>query len=210
MIDFNVIQNGRGGGKTYDIMTEIGNLVVAGRRPEILIVFPAINYLHFWSGEWRRRFGGMPMPEYVAINNTLKIRGREFSKIYVEDINTYEDGIYDQRLEMSVFPYIYGVHGDCEVVFTSSQIPTNQRSHSVVKTSQDVMAEKMRLIREERMLVDQLEIAAIYAKIIIGTDDRAFIDSVLSGEISAAQAVEVAHGIQQRTSGPPCRTCQGG
>ena len=125
MIDRNVIFGGRQVGKTYTIMQEINEWIVKGRRAEILVVFPTAEYVHWWSRMWQYHFHNTPMPEYITINNRLKVRGRFFSKVYVEDVDMYEHGIYDERLreiEVSLRTPL----NDEEFVFTSSPIVLNQ------------------------------------------------------------------------------------
>ena len=138
MIEFNVIQSPRQGGKTYTIMTEIHDWIVAGRLAEILIVFPAQNWVYWWTREWQSRFPYVPMPKYVTVNNTMSVRGARYSKIYVEDITSIEDGIYHPKL-LDIWPCLLSPLDDEEVIFTCSPLELNQRSHSAKYTKWDVI-----------------------------------------------------------------------
>lgn len=133
-----MIFSGRQAGKTYTIMNEIHDLIVAGRRAEVLIVFPNMTYLHWWTRMWESMFPHIPMPKYVSIGNTMSVRGLRVAKIYVEDIDGYENGIYDERFN-NIWPALFSALNDEEVVFTCSPFPLNQRSHSQYVTVADVM-----------------------------------------------------------------------
>ena len=139
MTEFNVIFNGRQMGKTYTIMTEIHDLIVAGRATEVLIVFPAVNWVHWWVREWQSRFPFVPMVDYTTINNNLNVRGKRYSKIYVEDVGNIDDGVHNNRLE-DIFMTLLSPFNDEEVVFTCSPIELNQRSHNGRVTKADVFA----------------------------------------------------------------------
>lgn len=138
MIQFNVITNGRAGGKTWTIMHEMHDLILAGRRADVLVVFPNMSYLSWWRGMWEDLFPQIPMPRYISINNRERVRGLQVAKIYVEDIDTYENGIWDQRF-YDIWPALRSAHNDEEVVFTSSWLDLNLRSHSRITKKSDVL-----------------------------------------------------------------------
>lgn len=91
-----IIQRGRGGGKTYDIMTEAHAFLIA--RESVLIVLPNIRAVEYWFAEWNKRFPYATRPEYITIDNRLRIRGRNYHHVYVENVSDYEYGIWDERL----------------------------------------------------------------------------------------------------------------
>lgn len=134
----NVVLNGWGKGKTYEIMSEIHDLIIAGRGSEILVVFPTLDYLHWWTRAWQDRFPQIPMVDYVSVTNTLKLRGRFYTKIYVEDIDLYDEGIYDERL-IGITVSLRSHSNDEELVLTCSPTVLSLRSHSRITTSKDVM-----------------------------------------------------------------------
>jgi len=142
----NVIQSNRGEGKTYQIMTEINELVVQQRRQDVMVVFPDVRYAYWWISAWRNRFGSTPPPDYITVQNRLKLRGRRLAKVYVEDVDTLESGIYDD-LFAEIEPSMWSAHGDVEVVVTSSPIALNNRTHSRITTSADIKSEFLLRLR---------------------------------------------------------------
>lgn len=139
MIEHNVILNGRGSGKTWTIMNEMHELILAGRRAELLVVFPDVHYLSWWRNMWDGLFPQVPMPRYISINNRVRVRGLQVAKIYVEDIDGYEQGIWDERFR-DIWPCLFSPFNDEEVVFTSSWLPLNQRTHSRIASRESVIA----------------------------------------------------------------------
>lgn len=146
MIPAFVVQNNRQLGKTERIMHEIHEFMLAGRRRDVLVVLPAMSHLYFWKASWDSLFPQMPMPDYVTMTSRERVRGRQFAKIYVEDIDTYQEGIYDPAL-WDLWPALRSPHGGEEVVFTSSTISLNQKSHNVVHTPASL---KQRYLRGRR------------------------------------------------------------
>ncbi len=117
MIERNVIFHGRGGGKTYTIMTEIHDLIVGqNRRSDVLVIFPNMSYLHWWGREWTNRFPHIPMPRYTSINAMERVRGLRLAKVFVEDIEAIPDGIYSEKLE-ALYPTFVEAD-DPEITFT--------------------------------------------------------------------------------------------
>lgn len=167
MIEFNVIQSGRREGKTHTIMTEIHEWIVAGRLAEILIVFPAQNWVYWWTREWQSRFPYVPMPKYVTLTNTMSVRGARFSKIYVEDVDGIESGIYNPKL-LDIYPCLLSPLGDEEVIFTCSPLELNQRSHNAEtskKMAMDKAAARIREKRRKKELEDEIMVAHMQAYI---------------------------------------------
>lgn len=138
MTEYNIILSARQSGKTYRLMTEIHEMIVAGRYGEVLVVFPAHNWAHWWVRAWQDRFPWVPIPEHISINNTLNVRGRRLAKVYVEDVDQIQDGIYNERFN-DIWPALVSPFGDEEVVFTSSLLDINQRSHSTNIKPVDVL-----------------------------------------------------------------------
>lgn len=157
MIEYNVILRGRGGGKTWTIMHEMHDLILAGRATDILVVFPDTNYLIWWRRMWSELFPQVPMPRYISIQRCERVRGLQVVKIYVEDIDGYEDGIYDQRFEY-IWPCLRSPLGDEEVIFTSGWLVLNQRSHSktIHRTAKQVAQEWLREKRRRKQLEDEI------------------------------------------------------
>lgn len=115
MID--VIQSGRGSGKTYTIMQEIKEAIVAGTAPsEIAVVLPDASYIHWWTRMWQHLMGtSVRPPEIMAYTNAgIRLRGARLKRLYIEDIDGYAEGVYDSRIN-DILPA-----ADEEVVFTSS------------------------------------------------------------------------------------------
>ena len=193
----NIIQAGRGAGKTYTMMTEINELITQQRRQEILVVFPDHHYVYWWVGEWRRRFGSTPPPEYITVANRLKLRGRRVAKVYVEDVDQIPDGIYNDVFK-EIAPAMWSALDDAEIICTSSWIGMNSKTHSKITTTANITAERIRRVMTERELQERFGFAAMMAKMIVNTDDRDLIDSVLEGAISPGEAVELAYGQKEQ------------
>lgn len=114
MID--VIQNERGSGKTYTIMQEIKEAIVAGTAPsEIAVVLLGSHRIHDWTRQWQYLMGTTVRPPEIMTHTTagIRLRGAHLKRLYVEDIDGYRDGIYDPRI-MDI------IHCTKDVVFTSS------------------------------------------------------------------------------------------
>lgn len=114
-----VIYNDRQGGKTYTIMTEIHDLILAGERPWIMVVFPTMNYVHWWGRMWMARFPSIPLPNYTSVQGMDRVRGRKLRHVFVEDIDGVVDGIYDPKLNHLRAALVPGG----TITFTCSQIP---------------------------------------------------------------------------------------
>lgn len=115
MID--VIQNGRGAGKTYTIMQEIKEAIVAGTAPsEIAVVLPGSYHIHNWTRQWQYLMGtAMRPPEIMSYTTAgIRLRGARLKRLYIEDIDGYAEGVYDSRIN-DILPA-----ADEEIVFTSS------------------------------------------------------------------------------------------
>lgn len=146
MIERTFIQNGRGTGKTYTLMSLVREQISETGHDSVVVVLPDHSYKRWWFREWRARFGTVvPLPFSVVSDNLLPLRGRfGLVKAYVEDIDTYEDGIYDERLHNLILSLVEGG----EILFTSGRNTLNQRTHSRIITKQELMAERLR--RRER------------------------------------------------------------
>lgn len=92
-----VLPGGRGSGKTHAVMSEIHDLILAGERPKILVVFPDAHYVYWWGREWERRFP-FEMPRYTTIQRMDVVRGLRLRHVYVEDIDNVPDGIYNPKV----------------------------------------------------------------------------------------------------------------
>lgn len=128
MIDRQIIYGGRGSGKTYKMMTEIYELAKSGERSDILVIFPSMNYLHFWQREWERRFPYVPMVAYTSLQAMDRVRNRTFKYVYVEDIDEQSGGIYDDKL---VWLYPSMQHGGT-ITFTCGNNKFSDVSHQRV------------------------------------------------------------------------------
>lgn len=168
MTEYNVIFAGRGVGKTTKIMEEIHNLILAGRHSEIVVVFPTLDRAYFWVRAWHSRYGAVAPPMHVSASNLLKLRGKIISKVYVEDVDSYEHGIYDEKLQ-EVRIGLRSVLGDDEVVFTCSPLELNQRSHSrtIQPSPQEVAAKWLRERRRKKLEEDDMMLAQIAARIYV-------------------------------------------
>lgn len=103
-------------GKTTLIMDEIHELAVQNRTQEVLVVVHDARHGQWWENVWRDKYPALRPPRIMSIQNTLPIRGRRFEKIYVEDVDVQEDGIYSVKLR-DVLPALVFAR-DPELIFT--------------------------------------------------------------------------------------------
>jgi len=194
MIDIEVIHLPRGAGKTTQLMDLMHAFIVDGNRnsTDVLVILPSIGYLSFWTRMWRDRYS-IPLPRYCTISDTTRIRGAQVQFIGIEDIDTYEDGIRDERI-FNVWPVYRPVGDNGIVAVTSSPIELNDKPYSVTppaKTKQEILLEGIRKARQLRALKTEWEVSAIMAKIIVDSDDKDLIDGVLSGAIAPVEAIRL-------------------
>lgn len=209
MIEASVYLGGRGGGKTYAMLTEINELIVQGRRSEIVVVLKDPPALHWFTRVWYERFPTIEMPEYILITNRLKLRGKRLGKVFVENVELYEDGIYDERIVELFIGMTGALHDDPEIVFTSGWLELNQRSHSKQLTAREIAAEKVRKVIAQKRLTTEFGFAKQIATLLVESPDRSILDSFMEGKITAGEAVEAAYAIEEQTKGPRCRSCEG-
>lgn len=131
MVTEYIMTGGRGSGKTYASMTEIHELIIAGERPTILVVFPERSDVQWWFEEWNYRFPHIPMPNYTGIDNMLGIRGRRWRHVYIEHAD--EIGWQNEKLweNTSLYPdavvtYIYNCRHDGGEAHTWSLYPPDE------------------------------------------------------------------------------------
>lgn len=136
-----VLPGPRQGGKTYQFMTEIHELIQQGRRSEILVVFPEMGYLHFWTREWEQRFPHVPTTDYTVMESMDRIRGKYYGEIFVEDIETYQEGIYEDKIQ-----YLYAALTEGgSITFSYSPTGLSQRSHSKKTSVADLIRRRTRI-----------------------------------------------------------------
>jgi hypothetical protein len=116
-----ILFNERRGGKTWAIMDEIHELAVQNRTAEVLVLVPSAQQREWWIREWRSRFQALTCPRVESIQSPVGVRGRRFEKIYIEDIDMSDDGIYDRKL-WDVWPCLAWAR-EPEVTFTCSPLP---------------------------------------------------------------------------------------
>lgn len=107
-------------------MQEIKEAIVAGTAPsEIAVVLPDSSHIHWWTRMWQDLMGTSVRPPEIMVytNAGFRLRSARLKKLYIEDINEYEEGIYDPRI-IEILPVAE------EVVFTSSWILLNLESHT--------------------------------------------------------------------------------
>lgn len=142
-----VMQSNRRCGKTYTIMTEIHDLIIQGRRSEILVVCPSLNYVYWWVREWQRRFPHLPMVDYTSMQAMDRVRGKWYSRIFVEDINLSpsEEGMYDEKLNLLRFT---ARAEDAEIVYTCCPSSLSLRSHSKRASVTELIKARFSILRD--------------------------------------------------------------
>lgn len=146
-----VIQAGRGAGKTYNMMTAVHEYVQAHSWEGVVIVVPDHRMVHWWVRSWQERFPFLSVPNVLSVRSLDRVRGTRLRRVYIEDVDRFEDGIYDQSLEMVWF----ALRGDdSEVYVTSSLNRLNDAAH----TPYEIVVERRQAEYEEwRRLDDALE-----------------------------------------------------
>ena len=114
--DIQIVQAGRGAGKTYSLMNEINDALKTTNWSEVMVVFPEAQYAHWWIREWQIRFPAARVPNYVTANSTYRARGHSLRRVYIEDVDQFPDGIYDDSLQ-TVF---FGIRFDNATVLANS------------------------------------------------------------------------------------------
>jgi hypothetical protein len=192
MEDVQIIQGERQSGRTTTLMRHIHEFILAtGARPsDVIVVVPAHNWIHWWTRMWQDTYPGVPVPMLISIRDGIRARGRQIGMLAIEDVDTLEDGLYDERLEMFVFA-LRGANP--QIMATSARLPVNWKNYTTITTMDNKMRDKLRAIRQRRQMSERLGIAAMLAKMIVDTDDKDLIDAVLSGQVTPAEAVELAY-----------------
>lgn len=103
MFEIYVIQGPRESGKTSTVLCMLYEHVVC--RESCLVVLRDHRELQFFADEWSRLFPHVPRPDYVIISNTLKVRGRHYEHVYIENVDLYEDVWHDDRIQ-TIMPCI--------------------------------------------------------------------------------------------------------
>lgn len=154
-----VVFRPRGMGKTTLIMDEIHELAVQNRTQEVLVVVHDARHGQWWENVWRDKYPALRPPRIMSIQNTLPIRGRRFEKIYVEDVDVQEDGIYSVKLR-DVLPALVFAR-DPELIFTCS--PLDIKFEAPHERDKREAEEKVQARTARRRFMDQLIIGYIAA-----------------------------------------------
>lgn len=172
MIDKQIIFGGRQSGKTYTIMNEIHDLIRVGERDNILVVFPMMSYLHWWTRAWQHLFPHVPMVRYTSMQAMERVRGLRVKHVFIEDIDHDADGIYSPRLDW-LYP---AISGDGTITFTCSTTVLGDRSHSKSKTPAEIRKETLlkmqRAARLRKNVEEAMMIATMTAYIEKAADER--------------------------------------
>lgn len=104
-MEYSIIQGPRGSGKTTAMLADIHAHIVSGSRQSILVVLADHQRLSFFAEEWMHQYPRMPRPDYVLLGNTLRVRGRRYEHVYVEDVDQYDDLFSDERF-LNVLPCV--------------------------------------------------------------------------------------------------------
>lgn len=138
---------GRGAGKTYRQMTWVHDAMVAGER--VLGVFPNLAQYEWWLSEWRRRFPQMRPPDYVTAQSVNRARGRRVTKIFVDNVEEFPDGIYDRAFE-TIWPCLDPtVQEAWEIYITANCLDLNWKSHNATVTKSDVLKRVAARLRQK-------------------------------------------------------------
>jgi hypothetical protein len=157
-----VIFNGRGGGKTYTIMTMIHELILAGERPWIMVVFPTMGHVHWWGRMWMERFPSIPMPNYTSAQAMDRVRGRRLRHVFIEDVETIQDGYRNEKFDF-LWAAIAG-DPDATITYTCSGLPEQSWRQAPPDWTEE--AAKLReKARREQAFKDAIMIAHMQAYI---------------------------------------------
>lgn len=145
-----IVMSGRRMGKTQALIDDIYRRIVNGERANILVVFPDLSQVEFFANEWNLQYPHIPRPSYVTIRNTLKIRGRRYKYIYVENVDMIEEGWHDERL------HAVRVALDVDGEITLSYTPTtlSLKSHERSIKPEDYMKTRLRKFRRPKPKLD--------------------------------------------------------
>jgi hypothetical protein len=115
------------------LMREIHDFILAtgARSSDVLVVVPAHNWIHWWTRMWQSTYPGVPVPTLVSVRDGIRVRGRQAGMLAIEDVDTLEEGLGDDRLETFVLA-LRGV--DPPILATSARIPMNWKNYTTVTT----------------------------------------------------------------------------
>lgn len=152
----------RQAGKTYATMTEIHDLILAGERPGIMVVFPTMSYVHWWGRAWMERYPSIPMPNYTSAQAMDRVRGRRLRHVFVEDVDTIQDGYRNEK-----FDYLYAAVAndpDATITYTCSPLPEESWRQAPMDWTHEA-AVLREMARREQALKDAIMIAHMQAYI---------------------------------------------
>lgn len=158
MIQREIIFGGRQSGKTHTIMNEIHDLIRAGERDNILVIFPTMSYLHWWTRAWQRLFPHVPMIRYTSMQAMNRVIGLRVKHVFVEDIEHTTWGIDSPELNW-LYP---ALSEDATITFTCSPTVLGDRSHSQSKTPAEIRRETLRKIRKQRQIDKAIDDAIMF------------------------------------------------
>ena len=169
-----IIQAGRGAGKTYNMMTAVQEYVNAHSWEGVLVVVPDHRMVHWWVREWQQRFPFLTVPKVLSVRSLDRVRGYRLHRVFIDNVDWLEDGIYDQDLDMVWFA-LRGDAYEAEVYVTSSLNRLNDSAHTpyevLVERRQAEYEEQLRLEAEHEREMEELETLVMVLKMMNAISD---------------------------------------
>lgn len=130
-MDAYVINSSRGLGRTPGIIEEIQ--AALGARESVLVVCHSGPDIEEFMAIWNDRLPYYARPEYMSMNNRIRAYGRRFDRVYVEDVEFLDGGIYDPYIMQDILPSVQK-----SITFTAAPTELSQRSHVIPPPSEAV------------------------------------------------------------------------
>ena len=87
----------RQSGKTTWLMGEVYDYVRTNGSARVVVSLPTYQALKLWSDMWRSKYT-IPVPKCVVATNTLPVRGFPADRVFIDEVNWLQDGIYDEKV----------------------------------------------------------------------------------------------------------------
>lgn len=162
-----VIQAGRRAGKTYNMMTAVQEYVNAHSWEGVLVVVQDHRMVHWWMREWQQRFPFLTVPKVLSVRSLDRVRGYRLRRVFIDNVDMLEDGIYDQDLQMVWFALR---DAEAEVYVTSGLNRLNDSAHTpydvVVERRQAEYEEQLRIEAEHEREMEELETLVMVLKMV--------------------------------------------
>lgn len=97
----------RRSGKTTWLMEGVYDYVRTNGSARVVVSLPTYQALKSWSDLWRSKYT-IPVPKCIVATNTLPVRGFPADRVFIDEVNWLQDGIYDEKVMDLLMCLAYG------------------------------------------------------------------------------------------------------